>query len=195
MRKSETYGRHMLLNIIGNIEQTDHREDLEFNMTLSTQSKIVNGKYGCSCWWLPLGRNSGLKIFNSKRYKCAGDAVVRMLSWECRFDEFMKKTKVSRAYIPDVFDYVTVCHTGLWERGGSKRFDGENDRMYYAAVIMRRYEMPAEVPNSVLRDLEWAFKEDGIKLHRDTFRKAQLGILDKRYVVLDIADINQMKFL
>jgi hypothetical protein len=107
------------------------------------------------------------------------------------------KGTVARAqvYLPKVIDWLVVHHVGAYEKGGSARETGEDVDTFYPAALMRAYRMPDGVEDWALEAMQAAFKHDGIELHWDTYREAQIGTLNGGYVVLDFQDTEHRKYL
>lgn len=184
-----------MIDLIGDISQTWHLDDPRFTLSFASQGQVFEGKYGCSCWWIPLSSEIGLKIYNWYKCETYATAVDKLDHIQVLLDTLIDRAVSSKKYLPKVYGGILIRHTGKWTSGGRVLKQGDNDKVFYPAFLMKRYGMPNEVPPEVLDAIRDSFESDQILLHKDTFRAAQIGESAGQYVVLDVADIHQRKFL
>jgi hypothetical protein len=176
------YVKNLTIEIIADITQIPHDVTEECISHFDFGETKIEGHYGHSCWWLPLGI-VGLKIWNKNIAVSAEHLLYeRVKAWE----ELNDRAKYCKAYLPKVYMPLIVKHTGTYERGGTVRHDGVNQLKEYPAFMMLNYSRPRSVEDKKMEEIHKAFIKDGIDLHYDTFRREQLGIWGDIMVVLDL---------
>jgi len=188
----------MIPTLCGTIEQSPLDHDGSFiSVYWNLGKNPVVGNHGATCWWFPFAPTWGLKIFNSKSFETEVEADYRRENIWKRYTELRSRIVKARKFLPTVYTSIVVQHYGACEWGGSNRHHTFNNGVYYACMVMKPYKIPTAKEWDRVDGEEYfeEFLDDGFLLHSDSFRRQQVGIADDSYVLLDIADRDQKKWL
>ena len=168
----------------------DHEDIKQFfpkgKLTLSNNLKL-KGNYGSCIWWIPLSKDMGIKIYNNRRCSCYDVAEMEKKYRNEKWKKFFNKTNNCRKYLPEVYDWLVIKHTGKYVKGGWKtNTHGSDVDIYYPACIQRLYKKPEILSAKNKQEIRRVFESDGIHLKPDTFSIRQLGLYNDNFIVLDI---------
>ena len=161
---------------------------------------IVNGReagtWGVETWWLPLSKKAGLKIYpdiGSFDMSIANTVMEKMRK------DFESIAEKSDKYVPEVYCWMLVKHTGKFARKYYPKPEvGYEKNYYYPACLMKLYETTSfntgNIPD-IADEIYAYYLERGVDLHKDFRVGTQIGISNGNMVVLDIKDKALKKWL
>ena len=162
--------------------------EANFTQVWSPRSLVVQsdqfeltGDFGASAWFIPLGDEVGVKIFNKvsvEEYDLASLHLQKVVE-NYKFLRSAMSDNGCKMYIPDVYGFRVVKIVGDVMFGGmnTKRCV-LNCELFFSCVFLRRY-LPvtrSEFTVDMSVEMDKRFKVDGFVLPRDSFFPArQIG--------------------
>ena len=128
-----------MIELRGDIVQIPHTKDRRSVLYLKTEFELVHGRYGFSCWWLPLGEKIGIKIHNHAPTPNLQGAKNRLDFLRRRWEGFARRLFDAKKYLPEVLGWTVIAHTGKYEKGGRVRRSGNDVKAFYPATFIRNY--------------------------------------------------------
>ncbi len=182
--------RERLYSLEGLIEQDFRTGDLF--LTLKDGTKI-EGNYGHKTWWIPINKQLGLKINNGKICDTYNEALAFEAEYRKIWETAYNKAVSSRQHFPKIAERIIIKYSGHCIRGGFRTYKHHVlPKSFFICNIIGNYEKIDEDERSqesldkIRGIIDRNFRQDGIKLHDDTFGWRQIGVDGNKYIVLDM---------
>lgn len=166
----------LVIDLVGDI-QIDKKDSktnrLYFLPHASTSITGIQGNFGSDAWWIPIYINAGIKIMTRIRHprrfarECRSKTykeVAALADWVRKnWTEYSGKVVRGRKYLPAIYDYCVIRHSGHYEYGqAKKRASGIDYGTYYPAWIMQSYKTPAFITDHEREDYKQCFTNDNL---------------------------------
>ena len=141
-----------MITLTGHIEED--KTSLRWAISLLRDGhKPVHGFSGKKCWWLPLSKTVGIKIYRFRTYRDI-DTAERMKNYQRdKWLAFRDSTNGDKRYFPEVYVFDVV----------------RMRRRYYICALMRRYEPMAGISKETIKEIRAVFARIGSTVSKSTF--------------------------